>query len=253
MEDKKSYFAVIPANVRYDDRLSSSEKLLYGEIIALCNEKGYCWASNNYFARLYGVTAQAVSKWVINLEKTGYISIGYKYKPNTKEIENRIIKMVSINFDEVSTNVSEVSINVSEVSINVDRGYQKKFKENNTSMNNISFSKEKNTKKEKQTFITEFLDSIDNAELREAYSDFIDMRKEIKAPITTERMLNTLAKKVNILANDTTTQIELLNEAIFNKWRSVYPIKPKNAIQGKTGHNYGCFDLEEFEKRLNND
>lgn len=113
--------------------------------------------------------------------------------------------------------------------------------------------KEKNIKRESPTFIAEFLDSIDNAELREAYSDFIDMRKEIKAPITTERMLNVLKNKLNGITQDTQKQIELLNEAIFNKWKSVYPIKPKSATQGKTEHNYGGFDLDSFEKKLNSD
>lgn len=72
--ENPSYFSIIPANVRYDRNLSASQKLLYGEISALTNKNGYCWASNSYFADLYGVTTKSISRWISSLEKRGYIS-----------------------------------------------------------------------------------------------------------------------------------------------------------------------------------
>ena len=77
-EQQKSYYAIIPANVRYDKDLVPNAKLLYGEITALCNEKGYCWATNQYFAELYNVTNGTVSKWLSHLQKLGYIQIEIK-------------------------------------------------------------------------------------------------------------------------------------------------------------------------------
>jgi len=72
MKDKKSYYAIIPAGVRYSD-IPPNAKLLYGEITALANEKGYCWASNKYFAELYKVKERTVTGWVASLIEKGFI------------------------------------------------------------------------------------------------------------------------------------------------------------------------------------
>lgn len=92
---QKSYYAVIPANVRYDKNLIPNAKLLYGEITALCNEKGYCWAGNGYFAELYGVSKTSISKWVKSLIDGGYITSEMIYKQGTKEIDKRYIRIVN--------------------------------------------------------------------------------------------------------------------------------------------------------------
>ncbi len=115
-----NFYAIIPANVRYDKELKANSKLMYGEITALANKQGYCWASNRYFSELYGVTPQAISNWIKLLEKKGYIKI--EYIREGEQIKQRNI------YIEVSTNIDRVSINVGE-------GYQQKFKESTTSFN----------------------------------------------------------------------------------------------------------------------
>lgn len=94
MSDHRSYFAVIPASVRYDDTLIPNAKLLYGEITALCNEKGYCWASNDYFASQYKVGKSTIQNWLKSLEDRGFIYREVKYKKGTKEIEARYIRIL---------------------------------------------------------------------------------------------------------------------------------------------------------------
>lgn len=85
----KSYYAIIPADVRYDKDLTPNAKLLYGEITALCNEKGYCWAGDKYFCDLYKVNRTTIQRWFKQLEDGGYINREVQYRAGTREIEHR--------------------------------------------------------------------------------------------------------------------------------------------------------------------
>lgn len=97
MEDERpSYYANIPAEVRYDKDLSPNAKLLYGEITALCNAKGYCWAGNKYFADLYDVSIKSISRWISQLVEKGYLTTELKYKANSKEVDSRRLSLNTI-------------------------------------------------------------------------------------------------------------------------------------------------------------
>lgn len=69
----RAYYAVIAADVRYDKTIKPSAKLLYAELTALCNQYGYCWATNDYFAKLYGLAPATISRLISQLEGRGYI------------------------------------------------------------------------------------------------------------------------------------------------------------------------------------
>nr|WKN34392.1 helix-turn-helix domain-containing protein [Tunicatimonas sp. TK19036] len=70
-----TYQTNLPAAVRLDQSLSAHARLLYSEIHALCDQQGYCWASNQYFASLYGVKRKAISRWIQQLSEHGYIRL----------------------------------------------------------------------------------------------------------------------------------------------------------------------------------
>lgn len=70
---KPSYYAIIPSDVRYDDKLTANAKLLYGEISALIGADGYCFASNDFFATNFEVPKETISRWMGLLEKQGHI------------------------------------------------------------------------------------------------------------------------------------------------------------------------------------
>lgn len=82
------YWAVIPAAVRYDDRIPANAKLLYGEITALCDRKGFCWAKNEYFAALFGWSADTVTRLIRKLRDAGYLDV--EMVPTATGSERRI-------------------------------------------------------------------------------------------------------------------------------------------------------------------
>ena len=132
MEEKPNYYAIIPAEVRYDKQLKPNEKLLYGEITSLATKTGECWASNNYFADLYEVEPETISRWIKDLKDRGYITTRIDYKEGTKEIEKRAI-IIDGGIDK-----------------KIKGGIDKKVKGNNKEFNNTSINKEETNKEEKK-------------------------------------------------------------------------------------------------------
>ena len=123
--EKPNYYAILSAEVRYDNRLRPNVKLLYAEITALCNMNRECFASNRYFSELYGKSKGSISGWISELIKYGYISSEYTYKSDTKEIEYRYIKILK-----------------GGITVNDNTLLKKTVKNNTTSNNNISINKD---------------------------------------------------------------------------------------------------------------
>lgn len=93
-----------------------------------------------------------------------------------------------------------------------------------------------NKKKErKQATYDEILEPIEDPELKDLYYEFIKMRVAIKSPMT-DRALKMLIDKVKDLEpTSIERQKKLLENAIINNWKSVYPLKDESKKYGATG------------------
>ena len=107
---KPNYYAVIPAEVRYNKKLPPNSKLLYAEITALCNMNGKCTASTEYFCKLYEVSRVSIQKWLKTLEDNGYIKRVNIYKQGSKEILTRVITLVNMPSKEKFTDNTNTNI-----------------------------------------------------------------------------------------------------------------------------------------------
>tara|TARA_R110002110_G_scaffold134699_1_gene318193 strand:+ start:988 stop:1611 length:624 start_codon:yes stop_codon:yes gene_type:complete len=116
--EKPNYYAILSAEVRYDNRLRPNVKLLYAEITALCDMNNQCFASNRYFSELYGKSKGSISGWINELVKYGYISTEYTYKNGTKEIEYRYIKILKGGVTENKSPLLKKTLKNNNISIN---------------------------------------------------------------------------------------------------------------------------------------
>ena len=140
--NKKNYYAIIPANVRYDKRLSPLTRLIYGEITALTNEKGYCFATNAYFANLYSMSNVSISRCISELKEHNYIRVVYDIKEKNVDkrkiyinnLENKKLESEELKNNEEITNNKE-NINIEEYKENESIN-----KNNNTNKNDDAFS-----------------------------------------------------------------------------------------------------------------
>lgn len=130
MNEQPSYYSIITANVRYDNRLTDSEKLLFAEITSLSNKFGYCTATNSYFAKLYEVVKETISRRISNLNKYGYLKI--EIIKNGNEVKQR--KMYPLTQSSIPI---DVKINTP-IDNSVNTPIDANVKENNTSINNTS-------------------------------------------------------------------------------------------------------------------
>lgn len=225
-EQQRLYYAIIPANVRYDKDLAPNAKLLYGEITALCNEKGYCWASNQYFAELYGVSVLSVKRWVNSLVTKGYVYRTLTYKPNSKEVDKRILSIDSgIKIDTTSVQKCYDPSIKNDASSSI-----KNDTDNNTSINNtfnntdIYKGKKKQKSETVKSIIAEYTESKD---LQDALHDFVDMRTKARKPLTVRAMKLSL-NELDKLAVDDVTKIAIVNQSIMHNWLTFYKLQNNN-------------------------
>jgi len=229
-EEKPSYYAIIPANVRYSN-VTANAKLLYGEITALANKTGVCYASNRYFAELYGVTTVSISKWIKELIDAGFIRSQIVYKDHTKEIDKRLISIANNDLigieEKFNTPIKE----------NFEGGIKEKFKENNTSINNTSINnKKENKKKETEQLIKEELERCNMyGNWESVINTFIDYRIERKKPLTSKGLILMVRKLKELTGGNIDLAEQIIEQSIINGWQGLFPLQNNKAgVKGKS-------------------
>lgn len=96
----------------------------------------------------------------------------------------------------------------------------KELKELNTN------TKKRNIKEKK---VSDF--GLDQS-VQNAFDDFVEMRKQIKKPVT-DAAIKLIINKLQKMSNSADEQIQILNQSTEHCWQSIYPIQENSIANGK--------------------
>lgn len=86
-------FYTVPYLAANDERLSPLDEKVFGYILALSLETGYCYASSNYLAEMIGKSRVVITRSIKKLETTGYI-VKQVTRPGYRQAERKIYPLV---------------------------------------------------------------------------------------------------------------------------------------------------------------
>lgn len=244
---QQSYFTVIPATVRQDDQLSTNAKILYGDIVALANASGYCYASNQYFTETLGVTERSVTRLIAKLAERGHIRVRVLRDPKSGLVTGRRIypqfaaPLAADEEDDCAIHPTKMSgrpDNIVQIHPTKMSGQLNSII--NTIGDNTPYNPPKAAKPTKhdtgkgdadaREVIRKWLEArklLDNAELCERLADFCDYRRESKKhnALTAKGAAGLLRKLETLGCGSVPVMLEMLDNAMVCGWATVFPLK----------------------------
>lgn len=220
-----TFYAVLPASVRYDSRLKAQEKILYCEITALSNVNKFCHAGNGYFSDLYGVDERTIRRWLNNLAKHGYITIEYEKQGEGQK--RRIIPSDNVAADVHEMSGPDKNVRTPRTKMSDTPGQkcpQEYYKNNNT--------RENNTRAGARASVSDiFRDAFPgNERLTEALLAFEESRAVGKHPLTANAA-SLACNKLNQLADEAGVRdrygymAAVLEQSILRGWEGLFALK----------------------------
>lgn len=223
MEEQQRQFKGIwiPKEIWLNKDLTFQEKIILVEIDSYDDGQVGCFATNKHFVNNFGINSSRISQIIQSLQRKNYITITYDF--NGKEIIKRYLHINRPPYPP-KEGMSKINIGMLKNEMGVCQfdkgGYVKKLKDNNTNINNtINNNKENNKKK-----------YYENEELNNIFTEFLELRKKIKA-VNTERAINMLINKLS--KYDDNIKMKMIEQSIVNSWKDVYELK-ENKQKSKT-------------------
>jgi hypothetical protein len=204
------------ARLSIEKALPTTVQTVYLRLFLVNNSAGWAeWFSVTDFRLMFeaGIGSKNTIYAARNtLKQKGFID--FVSKGTTKPVKYKLINLYSSEISSQSSSIIEPNTEP-----NIELNSEPKdepITEPNTELNSEHLYRHKNIK--------EKIDICASPELSAALSDFYDMRKKIKKPMT-DRAKKLLLDRLHVLAKDDATRIAILNQSIMNNWQGVFPLK----------------------------
>ena len=230
-------YGSVPKAVMQDQKLSIAAKAVYAYFCSFTGSGDSCFPTRKKICYDLGISNDSLSKYLNQLIDNGYLIVEQikekgRFSHNVYTLPDTILPCPKIS-DTVKT----------------EHGKTDTKKNSSKTNSNTKTNSEEKKKERKKSGYDEILSQIEDDSLRECYLEYIKMRKMIKAPMT-DRALTMLINKVNELEpHSIDRKKRLLDTAIINNWKSVYPIKEtdeRNNGNGQTPNDSGKIRLGHY-------
>lgn len=243
MEDNKGFVKLYRSMLTWEWYDDINVKILFLHLILTANYEDKKWrgkvikrgqrvVSVKKLSEELGITVQQTRTAIKKLISTNELT-------NSKFAECNVFTLVNYNkFQAVTnetTNHQQTSnkrlTNVQQIdnkSITTTKEYKEReeYKE---------YKEIKKEEKKKQPSESPF-NKIENEKLKQALSDFKEMRKVMKKPMT-EKAEQLLLNKLDNLSTDAEQQIKIVEQSIERNWLSVFPLKENTSEKNKIPTN----------------
>lgn len=232
-EREPAFDAVIPAPVRHNDKLRPNAKLLYGEIRSLCGAKGYCWATNGYFAERFGMNERSIARFIAQLEEFHFIQVVIMRDEHGRVCGRKIYIVFPFETDEADTSLHMTKKSATcpkcqgEGDQNVSQSLNNNIKNNKYARAKKCYDPDVVKEDFRHWVQTLDLQEKESAELAECLCDFVDFRASIKDPIASPTGVKYQTRElVKLSDGNPAAMIAMITKSLANGWKGIFRLRP---------------------------
>lgn len=202
-------------------------------------QDGFFYSTIENVADRTGLTAYQQRTALNNLESAGLVEVRKMGMPAKRYIRINEDKLLEV-FNDKSLKNLTTSDEKTEAQV-------VQFFDTNKTKENKTKEEDKTKTNNKGKGFDDVLDSspltANNPELRESCKAFIEMRKEIKKPLTATALKMNLNKAYELAGGDEKTMKAIIDQSVMNSWQGVFPLKTETASQPRkaSGGSYNPF------------